>query len=353
MTSTMRALIAFRRLYPSLREHRRVEAETLRLLKAILPAAYLGAAPPPAGILKYARRHFFSSLFLAVYRSAGVAPERRLFYGGLNHAIRGIVTGTDNLLDDEYKEMLPLAFPERATRFKSVMHILLFDRILFRLLDEAAAAGLVTMEQARQIGHEVFAAMVPIGAEEATEEGGVAGGILTPAEILASVHMYKGGNLLRLAFVAPLLAERGAVRERLVLADRGIFSIGLALQVIDDLTDFHDDLRDRRHNYLAATIQHEGTLEERARLAALLGGGSTAAPIEQVFSASASRAMARAIGEALDGFERLHAAGFWLDRPQALELIRTLFSLRGVGHLLPLLPPGDRFTETLEIHHAA
>jgi hypothetical protein len=34
-------------------------------------------------------------------------------------------------------------------------------------------------------------------------------------------------------------------------------------------------------------------------------------------------------------------------------LIRTLFSLRGVGHLLPLLPPGDRFTETLEIHHAA
>ena len=52
------------------------------------------------------RRHFFSSLFLVVYRSVGVAPERRLFYGGLNHAIRGIVTGTDNLLDDEYKEML-------------------------------------------------------------------------------------------------------------------------------------------------------------------------------------------------------------------------------------------------------
>jgi hypothetical protein len=352
MTTTMRALIAFRHLYPSLQEHRQVEAETLRLLKDILPAGYLGKVPPPAGILKYARRHFFSSLFLAVYRSAGVTPERRLFYGELNHAIRGIVTGTDNLLDDEYKEMLPLAFPERATRFKSVMHILLFDRILFRLLDEAAVDGLVTRELAQRIGHEIFAAMVPIGAEEATEEGGVAG-ILAPAEILASVHMYKGGNLLRLAFVAPLLSESGEVRARLEVADRGVFSIGLALQVIDDLTDFNEDLRDHRHNYLAATIQHEGTVDERARLASLLGGGSTAVPVEQAFASSASRAMTRAIGEALDGFERLHAAGFWLDRPQSLELIRYLFNLRGVGHLLSLLPPGDCFRETLDVHHAA
>jgi hypothetical protein len=353
MTNTMRALIAFRHLYPSLQEHRKVEAETLRLLRNILPGAYLGAVPPPAGLLKYARRHFFSSLFLAVYRSAGVTPERRLFYGGLNHAIRGIVTGTDNLLDDEYKEMLPLAFPERATRFKSVMHILLFDRILARLLDEATTAGLVTRDQAASIGHEIFTAMVPIGAEEATEEGGVAG-ILTPAEILSSVHMYKGGNLLRLAFVAPLLAESGEVRARLEQADRGIFSIGLALQVIDDLTDFHDDLRDHRHNYLAATIYHEGPSTEQARLAALLGGGErTPVPVEQAFAVSASRAMTRAIGEALDGFERLHEAGFWLDRPQALELIRYLFNLRGVGHLLPLLPSGYHFTETLDIHHAA
>ena len=350
---TMHALMTFRRLYPSLQEHRQVEAETLRLLKVILPSAYLGEVPPPAGFLKYARRHFFSSLFLAVYRSSGVAAERRLFYGGLNHAIRGIVTGTDNLLDDEYKEMLPLAFPERATRFKSVMHVLLFDRILFHLLDEASASGLVSDAEARQVGHEVFAAMVPIGAEEAAEEGGIAG-ILTPAEILASVHMYKGGNLLRLAFVAPLLVERGEVRERLAMADRGIFSIGLALQVIDDLTDFHDDLRDHRHNYLAATIRHEGTLEERARLAALLGGGDRATvPVEQVFAASASRAMVRAIGEALDGFEHLHEAGFWLDRPQALKMIRYLFNLRGVGHLLSLLPPGEGFTDTLDVHHAA
>jgi hypothetical protein len=352
MTANVRALIAFRRLYPSVQEHRQVEAETRRLLEKTLDQAYLGPPPPAVGTLKYARRHFFSSLFLAIYRTAGVPRERRLFYGVLNHAIRGIVTGTDNLLDDEYKEMLPLAFPERATRFKSVMHILLFDRILFSLIDEAVAAGLIDRVQSRVISREVFGAMVPIGAEEATEEGGVCG-VLSPAEILASVHMYKGGNLLRLAFVAPLFLETGEIGVRLQTADRGIFSIGMALQVIDDLTDFYDDLRDRRHNYLVSTIQHEGSLDERARLAALLAGRGAEIPVEQAFAASAGRAMARAIGEALDGFERLHSTGFWLDRPQSLELIRHLFVLRGVGHLLPLLPSGDCFTQTLEIHHAA
>lgn len=352
MTANVRALIAFRRLYPSVQEHRQVEAETRRLLEATINQAYLRGPLPAVGTLKYARRHFFSSLFLAVYRTAGVPYERRLFYGVLNHAIRGIVTGTDNLLDDEYKEMLPLAFPERATRFKSVMHILLFDRILYGLLDEAVAAGLFSKSQSLEISREVFAAMVPIGAEEANEEGGVVG-VLSPAEILASVHMYKGGNLLRLAFVAPLLLERGEIGARLQTADRGIFSIGMALQVIDDLTDLYEDLRDRRHNYLVSTIEHEGSREERARLAVLLAGRGARFPVEQVFAASATRAMARAIGEALDGFERLQAAGFWLDRPQALDLIRHLFVLRGVGHLLPLLPPGERFRQTLEVHHAA
>ncbi len=59
----------------------------------------------------YFRKNFFSITFLALYRSVGVPPERRLFYGVVNHAIRGVVTASDNILDDEYKLPLPLALP--------------------------------------------------------------------------------------------------------------------------------------------------------------------------------------------------------------------------------------------------
>jgi hypothetical protein len=127
-------------------------------------------------------------------------------------------------------------------------------------------------------------------------------------------------------------------RERVELAARGVFRIGLALQVIDDLTDFYDDLRDRHHNYLASTIHHEGSEEERRRLEPAMAGEGGQPPIETAFAESVQRTMGRAVGEALHGFDLLARAGFWLSRPQALELIKYLFRLRQVGHLLPLLP---------------
>jgi hypothetical protein len=309
----------------------------LRLLDGLLDGRFI--APPPrrrVGTLQYTRKNFFSILFLALYRSMGISEERRLLYGTINHAIRGIVTAADNILDDEYKEMLPLRFASGASRFKSIMHLLLFDRILYRMVDDAVDQRIISPEDRPGILQTILDALVPIGEEEATEEGGVTQ-LLTPEEIISQIHRHKGGNLLRLAFVAPLLVETGR-RERVEMAARGVFRIGLALQVIDDLTDFYDDLRDRRHNYLVSTIHHEGSAEERHLLEPAMKGAGKHPPIETAYADSVQRTMGRAVGEALHGFDLLARAGFWLSRPQALELIKYLFRLRQAGHLLPLLP---------------
>lgn len=334
----MTNLLRLRRLWPSVQEHRLVEEEHLRLLRLLLEERYIASRPKAAGTLRYAQKNFFSILFLAIYRSAGVPEERRLFYGAINHAIRGIVTATDNLLDDEYKELLPLRFAAGATRFKSVMHILLFDRILFRVVDAAAEDGLIAPKDRSRLQQAILDALVPIGEEEATEEKGVHA-ILPPEQILEEVHLHKGGNLLRLAFVAPRLVETG-LRDRLEMADRGTFRIGMALQSIDDVTDFYDDLRDRRHNYLVSSIRFEGSVAEKTRLEAFLAGRGGPAPVEENYAGSVERVLGGAVGEALNGFDELAEAGFWLDRRQALTLIRYLFRLRGVGRLLPLLSSG-------------
>jgi hypothetical protein len=332
----MNVLLSLRHLYPSIREQRRVEEENLALLRFFLADDYVAPPAKPLNTLNYTQKNFFSILFLAIYRAVGIAPERRHFYGILNHAIRGIVTATDNLLDDEYKEVLPLRFAPGATRFKSVMHILLFDRFLYRAADAAVRDGLIGEAQRDLLLQGIFAALVPIGAEEGSEEGGVRH-ILAPEEIISGVHLHKGGNLLRLAFVAPRQVEQEAA-PAIAQADMGVFRIGMALQVIDDLTDFYEDLRDRRHNYLLSAIVHEGTAAERMRCDALLAGKGERPPVEEAYVASVSRVMGRAVGEALCGFELLAEAGFWLDRRKAMELIRYLFKLRGVGRLLALLP---------------
>jgi hypothetical protein len=79
-----------------------------------------------------------------------------------------------------------------------------------------------------------------------------------------------------------------------------------------------------------------------------MAGSADQTPVELAFPDSVRRTMGRAVGEALHGFDNLALSGFWLNRPQALDLIKSLFRLRQVGHLLPLLPESvlDRMSLT-------
>ena len=91
------------------------------------------------------------------------------------------------------------------------------------------------------------------------------------------------------------LVEKGLFAP-LETADGGIYRIGMALQVIDDLTDFYDDLRDHRHNYLLSAIFHEGTASERQHLAPLLAERPSAGtPVAELFPDAVATVMHRAI----------------------------------------------------------
>lgn len=341
----MLPLAAYRKLYTSLKEHRRVEDEIQLLLAELLEPEHIRPAGlPRRNPLAYAQRHFFSILFLSLYAAIGIPAERRLLYGMVNHCLRGIVTGADNLLDDEYKELLPLNFPEPATRFKSIMHLLLFDRMLFRIHERFRGLQLLPSGSAT-LDTALFKAIVPIGAEEAQEEGGVKE-IITPAAVLATVHMYKGGKLLCLSFVAPRLLEPPEFQARLACADQGIFHIGVALQLIDDLTDFYEDIRAGNHNYLVSSVFHQGTAEEQRQLQAILANPVDGPTIETTFPVTLRQVMAKAVSEALQGFARLQEAGYWLNQQQAYDLVRQLFVLRGVKQLLPFFPPAAAAGQT-------
>nr|WP_320116075.1 hypothetical protein [uncultured Desulfuromonas sp.] len=331
----MNRFAILRHLYPALRDHQRVEHTLNQLLKKTLDPVYLDLRKTKPKLMSFYQRNFFSILFLSIYRALKITPAHRQLYGVINQSIRGIVTGCDNLLDDEYKAMLPLAFPPQAQRFSSVMHILLFDRFLEQILDKAVTDGLLNTSDKEAIHKQIFSALVAIGAEEASEEGGVST-ILRPDQILTTVHALKGGELLRLAFITPCYIEKSpAVRQ----ADQAIYKIGLALQVIDDMTDLVEDLCAGHHNYLVSTIHHEGTAQEQETLKACLSAPEKiTTPIDVLFPTSTRRVIERAIGEALNGFTELHDAGFWLNRRDAFGVIRDLFHLRGLSRLDPLWP---------------
>jgi hypothetical protein len=264
--------------------------------------------------------------------------------------VRGIVTSTDNILDRENKFMLPVRFGKEGF-FPSIMHILLFDRLLYRVLIDAERDGLLLGLSALMVENTLFRALLEIGLEEAGEEGGV-DEIIEPRRVLAEVHTQKGGNLLRLAFVAPRLIERDKeTTERLMLADRGVFSIGMALQCIDDITDIKIDLKDRRHNYLVSLIWHEGSKSEKQRLKEMVKRPDKIESISDTFGNTVAQAVQYAIAEAVRGFRVLEGAGFWIDASYAINLLKILFRLRGVSELVRFFPENPIFDAGLNPHY--
>ena len=193
-------------------------------------------------------RNLFSVLFLAALHALGAEGGRLRFLGGINQCMRAWVTGCDNLLDDEYKSVLPFDLSGEGYRFRSVLMIMTADRVLCDILAEEAAVGGLSEQDARGLRHDTLRALVPSGLQEHDEETSICA-ILPPAELLEQVHVPKTGLL----FEAPVRIARRllpASEERLDSAQEGLRAFGLACQVLDDIVDFEGDVRAKRSNYV-------------------------------------------------------------------------------------------------------
>lgn len=205
---------------------------------------------PPDGYYD-TKNNFFSALFLYSYCRAGIVPERRVLYSAMNQCLRGMVTGCDNILDDEYKRTLETSLPESGTRFRSVLDIMVSDRVIFELSIEAFR------EQEKIILASIISlrALMESGYQEATEEGGI-DEILPPDTILKTVHHFKTGILFTCPWAIPSIIETIDQGNKKAL-NEALYNIGMGCQVMDDMADLERDIKNRHHNYVASIIYHE------------------------------------------------------------------------------------------------
>jgi hypothetical protein len=209
----------------------------------------------PAGFLKL-DNNFFSAIFLYSYHRAGLPRDRRVLHAALNHCLRGMVTGCDNILDNEYKKTLETDLPAGATRFRSIIDIMASDRVLFSIVMAANARNELSTQQVLQASTASLHALTASGIQEATEEQGI-GHILLPADVLSKVHHYKTGLLFNCTWAIP--EAIGDVRPG--AADslkEALYRIGIGCQIMDDMADLGRDVREKRHNYIASLVYHEG-----------------------------------------------------------------------------------------------
>lgn len=220
------------------------------------------------------KKNFFSFLFLYSFHRAGIAKNRRILYAATLQCLRGMVTGCDNLLDDEYKTTLDSDIPEDAFRFRSVIDIMVSDRVLFQLLLEAGLRQEIGVGQVKTAAAASLRTMSRSGMQEATEEAGIQE-ILEPEELLRTVHHYKTGILFRCPWDIPLTIEDLSEAEMAPLLE-GLHNIGMGCQIMDDVVDFISDLERKRHNYLVSLIHWGSHPDEKNRLQELMDTGPVA-----------------------------------------------------------------------------
>jgi hypothetical protein len=219
------------------------------------------------------RHNFFSAMFLLSFHRAGIARARRTDLVAVNQCLRGMVTGCDNILDEEYKMTLDTDLP--GTRFRSIVDIMVSDRVLFDILLDLHEREGVPLDLVRRAHAASLQALTRSGAQEASEESGIAT-VLEPERILDEIHHLKTGLLFQCVWAIPLVLDPGLRQTAAPLA-RALYDIGMGCQVLDDMVDLPADLSMRRHNYLASLIVHRAQDPDAAQNA--LKSGADAATL--------------------------------------------------------------------------
>lgn len=219
-------------------------------------------------------KNFFSALFLYSYHRAGIAKPHRIVYAAINQCLRGMVTGCDNILDDEYKKTLETDLPTHGTRFRSVLDIMVSDRVLFEILLNGFQDNEYNHQEVLAASVASLHALTQSGAQEASEEGGIPR-MLEPEQILQSIHHYKTGLLFQCPWAVPLILEN-CRKETVSFLLEALYKIGMGCQIMDDMVDLSSDLRKKRHNYVASIIYHDPNHKEWNRLKSLMASNPNA-----------------------------------------------------------------------------
>jgi Polyprenyl synthetase len=264
-----------------------------RIAEEVLRESGIRVKPPGAADFSF-KKNFFSFLFLYSFLKAGIGKRRRILYAAMLQCLRGMVTGCDNLLDDEYKETLDSNIPKDAFRFRSVIDIMVSDRVLFQLLLEAGLRQDIDVGAVASAAAASIRTMSRSGMQEASEERGIEE-ILQPEEILQQVHHYKTGILFRCPWDIPLTIED---LPELAVAPllEGLHNIGMGCQIMDDVVDFMSDLSRKHHNYLVSLIHWGSHPDEKDRLRQLIDGKPDPADLvnwEKHFPKAHAKAMQR------------------------------------------------------------
>ena len=201
-------------------------------------------------------KNLFSVIFTAIIKNLGIDSDLIQFYTLSVHCMRALVTGCDNILDNEYKEVIPFRLGEEGKMMKSVFMIMTADRIISGLALEKFREGVISYEKASQLSISVIRVLTDSGMEEGEEEEFCIQDDYPEPDIMIGNYLYRKTGTL---FEAPinLLIEMGEISDKKAETSLTMLSsLGLGCQLLDEISDFSEDILSGRLNMVASLMRH-------------------------------------------------------------------------------------------------
>lgn len=268
--------------------------------------------------INYLEKNFFSILLLSIFKNLKISKDKITEYGIILHSLRGMVTCADNIIDKESKGSIFLTSISNHVLSNTMLSIIQ-QNIINNSIDELT---IDSYKKNRMIqGYTKALYSVALG-ENLRELGQ---NIEEPKEIIENIHKKIGGELLQLAFVIPSINEENEILNQ---AKNGIFQIGIALQLLDDICDFKEDLDENKKNYLLSKISHKNNLNV-LKIKEISNNENFI--FSEVYLDSYRESINEAVETALYGFELLGNSGYPINRNQGELILKFMFNIRGLS----------------------
>lgn len=254
------------------------------------------------------KKNFFTILMLSLLKESQIPKNRIISYGKIIILLRQIITSVDNILDNENKGLIFIKTLDNPVIENSLIQLMCQDIItkeILKLQADNNSSGSILLEKIYEIAmgenkrNRSFYKIYP-----------------DSKYILDNVHHQIGGELLEISLTVPLYFEKDNCF--LKKFSKGLFTIGMSLQAIDDFFDMKEDYENNDINLATSRyIECYGVKVEDISFDEL----------EEEFVRDY---LNECITIAYEGFEILKEGGYPITEKETRFVLKKLFILRGL-----------------------
>lgn len=257
------------------------------------------------------KKNFFSIFMLSLIEFLETEREDVVKYGKCLYYLRGIITCTDNIIDNERKGAIFLNGIKEKTTENTLLTLLLqknLEKIIFEL--DVKNTG---------ISNKVLESVYLIAKSEGMRDRAIYGNYPDYNFISHEIHSGIGGELLKIGVLVPLFREKN---DKFKDVSNILYNLGMSLQGLDDLCDMEEDFYAGKINLAASFFMDKLQVDEE-----------TAVNLDILETPATEEYLKKIIGYSMESFRILEELGYPINKKISIRLLSHLFKIRGLEDL--------------------